>query len=71
MTIEECKEVLETIIGAYPNFLMGRQPSVVLNSWYRQLKNSSYEDVISNVDNWIADNDYPPTINYIKPWEGH
>lgn len=71
MTKEQCKEVLEIIIGAYPNFLMGRDPKIVLNSWHRVLKNSSYEDTLDNVDNWIANEQNPPTLKNIIPFIGH
>lgn len=70
MTEKETKELLAVIIGAYPDFLMGRSLGIVTKSWHRALKDSDFESAMRNVDNWIDQYNYPPTINYIKPWDG-
>lgn len=68
MTKEECKEIIETLNGIYPNFLNGRDLKIVYKAWYRYLKDSDYEDTMKNLDKWIEENTYPPTIRDIKPW---
>ena len=50
MTKEECREVITIIIGAYPNFLMGRTVETVYKSWFRALKDSSYDETLKNLD---------------------
>lgn len=69
MTKENVKELLDILIGTYPNFLNGRELKTVFKAWYRYLKDSNYEDAMQNLDEWIAENAYPPTIRDIKPWD--
>lgn len=69
MTKEECQEILDILVGAYPTFLNSRDPKSVFKAWYRSLRNSSYEETLKNIDRWIDENNYPPTISSIKPWE--
>lgn len=71
MTKEECREVITIIIGAYPNFLMGRTVETVYKSWFRALKDSSYDETLKNLDRWIDENNTPPFIKNIKPWGGY
>lgn len=68
MTNEQCQKMLDIIVGVYPSFLNGRDPKIVFRAWYRYLKDSDYEDTMKNLDKWIEENTYPPTIRDIKPW---
>ena len=61
----------QIIIGAYPNFLMGRTVETVYKSWFRALKDSSYDETLKNLDRWIDENNTPPFIKNIKPWGGY
>lgn len=71
MTKDECREIITIIIGAYPNFLMGRTVETVYKSWFRALKDSSYDETLKNLDRWIDENNTPPFIKNIKPWGGY
>lgn len=69
MTKEECKNIIEILNGVYPNFLNGRKLEIVFKAWYRYLKDSNYEDTMCNLDEWIVENTYPPTIRDIRPFK--
>lgn len=71
MTKEQCQEILDILVGAYPNFLNGREPRTIFKTWYRYLRDSSYEETLKNIDRWVQENNFPPTVNMIKPFEGH
>ena len=69
MEKNEAAEILSLIDGAYPHFMKGtdEQKSARIRVWAYHLKQMDYKRTLGNVHEYIATNEYPPTIAEIKP----
>ena len=66
MNKEDVKELICIIDGTYPNFLNGRDLKTVFNAWYRFFQGKDKKKVFRKLDEWIANNSYPPTPNNLN-----
>lgn len=69
MNKEEAVEIISLIEGAYPHFMKGTEQQVRsrVKVWMYHLEQMNYERTINNVHEYIATNEYPPTIAEVRP----
>jgi hypothetical protein len=78
MDKKEVGQLLNYVNVAFPNFLRDNKPEIILDFWFRSLKDFEYGPVLDNLVNYAQINEYPPKIkdlvegltineNYIVP----
>ncbi len=71
MDIEQRKEIISLIAGAYPRFFEKRNelddPKARMKLWNERLKIWDYRETLKNLNNHIDHSPYEPKISDIKP----
>ena len=62
MNKKEVGQLLNYVNAAYPNFLKDNDPVIVLDFWFRSLKEFGYEQVLNNLVTYAQGNEYPPKV---------
>lgn len=62
MDKKEVAQLLNYVNVVFPNFLRDNKPEIVLDFWFRSLKDFEYEAVLDNLVNYAQTNEFPPKI---------
>lgn len=62
MTRQDVCELMNQIIGIYPNFVGNRDPTVIINAWHSVLENEHTEDIFDALKRYIKEDTkgFPP-----------
>jgi hypothetical protein len=62
MDKKEVAQLLNYVNVAYPNFLRDNKPEMILDFWFRSLKDFEYDPVLVNLVSYAQTNEYPPKV---------
>jgi predicted component of type VI protein secretion system len=62
MDKKDVAQLLNYVNVSFPNFLRDNKPEMVLDFWFRSLKDFEYEQVLDNLVNYAQTNEFPPKI---------